>query len=183
MRYLYRILLCISSTFLMISIYCFKNLQWPVSNNSITVIVYTIISFVIPFAAAVIGLIFAGKLSKDNILVGSIKEILTEEANSTFLPVYLGYFFVALSVGNCQTMVCVYFIVFVFTFVSNISCFNPVFLLFGYRFYYITTSDHAKCFVITRQKLHADVKDVQFKELRRISSHTFIDMDRLVEKE
>lgn len=56
-------------------------------------------------------------------------------ADHEFLPVYLGYFFVALSISDCTTLCFIYLIV--FTFLIQTQYFNPIFLLFGYHFYHI----------------------------------------------
>lgn len=62
-----------------------------------------------------------------------------ENANNAFLPSYLGYFFVALSVTNFNTLILFSLFYLFFTFLSQTLYFNPLFLLFGYHFYNIST--------------------------------------------
>ncbi|MFV0193987.1 hypothetical protein OBJ93_00750 [Empedobacter falsenii] len=112
-------------------------------------------------------------LPKDSISQKSIIEI--ELANNNFLPTYLGYFFVSLSVNNTSTLIVVFLMIYVFTFLSQTLYFNPIFLLFGYHFYFIKTQKNIKIFLITRKKLK-NPGDLGFEELRRINNYTFIDL-------
>lgn len=114
-------------------------------------------------------------LSEDDI---NYDPLFVEEANNSFLPTYLGYFFIALSVNSKQTMVFVYLIVFVFTFLSQSLYYNPLFLLFGYKFYYITTANNVKIFIISKKEIKT-TKGTVFPELRRINNMTFIDEEEL----
>lgn len=102
-----------------------------------------------------------------------IKEI--ELASHSFLPNYLGYFFVALSIPDARTFFFVYLVVFVFVHLSQALSFNPLFLLLGYQFYFVTGEDGTKIFLITKQKMKM-YQDVRLNNLRRINDFTFIDM-------
>ena len=114
-------------------------------------------------------------LSSDEINKDSITVV--EPANDDFLPSYLGYFFVALSVPSMKIFLFVFGIISLFIYFSKISYFNPVFFLFGYRFYYIVTKNNIKVLLITR-KLLKNASNLEFKNLRRINNYTFIDMNR-----
>jgi len=98
-----------------------------------------------------------------------------EDAANSFLPSYLGYFFVALSVNSNETFWYVFGILFIFTYLSQTIYFNPIFLIFGYNFYYVTTINNKKIFVITKKKLDAptDLLDIP---LKRINNFTFIEV-------
>lgn len=96
-------------------------------------------------------------------------------ADRDFLPTYLGYFFVSLSINDNITMIILYAIVFIFTFLSQTQYFNPVFLLFGYHYYYITTSQDTKIFVIARGRVIRNKENIDFQNLRRINDTTFIE--------
>lgn len=98
-----------------------------------------------------------------------------ELASHSFLASYLGYFFVALSIPNVMTLIYVYAVIFVFTHLSQALSFNPLFLLFGYQFYFITGEDGTKIFLITKQKMKV-YQDAELNNLRRINDFTFIDM-------
>lgn len=142
-----------------------------------------LICFFIPILLTYLSLFVANKLDSDSIefekdedkekgINSPIKEI--EQANNAFLPSYLGYFFVALSVPYCDTLIFVFGILFVFTFLSQTLYFNPLFLFFGYHFYYLTRDNNIKIFIITRKKLK-DPNKLSFSKLKRINNFTFID--------
>ncbi|GGZ64795.1 hypothetical protein GCM10008088_27820 [Mesonia mobilis] len=179
MNFIYRLLLTFNATSLIIVVYLVKeeilvnNLNCYLTKlpNYVSYILY----FLIPILLTFLSLLIAKKLSKDNISLGTIKSI--EQANNAFLPSYLGYFFVALSVPYIDTLIFVFAILFVFTFLSQTLYFNPLFLIFKYHFYYLTTTNEIKIFIITRRILKAPQK-TEFKQLRRINDFTFIDLTK-----
>ncbi len=111
-------------------------------------------------------------LGKDDFKPNGISSI--EHANNSFLPSYLGYFFVALSVGNWETLWFVYGVLFVFTFLSQALYFNPLFLLFGFEFYNITTKSGTSIFLISRYK-YKKPDEVDVPVANRINNYTFIE--------
>ncbi len=121
-----------------------------------------------------ISLLIAKWLDSDSITKGAIVGV--ESANNSFLPSYLGYFFVALDVPNYETLYFVYTIIFAFTFFSQALYFNPLFLVFGYQFYNLTNENQVRIFIITKQKLK-DPSIVAFPNLLRINDYTFLDKD------
>lgn len=177
-NFLYRLLLTFNATSLIIVVYLVKSkcnlsdffniIRLP---NYISYIAFVLIPIVLTF----LSLVISKYLSKDSITINTIKNI--EQANNAFLPSYLGYFFVALSVPYCDTLVFIFSILFVFTFLSQTLYFNPLFLVFGFQFYYLTTSNEIKIFVITRKVLK-DPKLIEFKKLNRINNFTFIDLEK-----
>lgn len=98
-----------------------------------------------------------------------------ELASHSFLPNYLGYFFVALSIPNVTTLIYIYVVILIFTHLSRALSFNPFFLLFRYQFYFVTGEDGTRIFLITKQKMKA-YQDAELNNLRRINDFTFIDM-------
>ncbi len=135
--------------------------------NSISYIIY----FLVVACCTLFSMLLAKGLSCDRIARGSI--ITIETANDAFLPSYLGYFFVALSVPDYHTFLYVFGTIFVFIYFSKISYFNPIFLIFGYKFFYLTESSGLKIVVITKQELKVP-SEVSFNKLRRINNYTFI---------
>lgn len=124
----------------------------------------------IPIVLSLVSIALSGSFGRDG--MRSCQEcVLTDHE---FLPVYLGYFFVALSINNCMTLCFVYAIVFVFTFLTQTQYFNPIFLLFGYHFYHITTEQGTKAFLLAKGKVIRNAKDVEFTDLRRINDTTYI---------
>lgn len=101
-----------------------------------------------------------------------IKEV--ELASHSFLPNYLGYFFVALSIPNITTLFYVYAVILVFTHLSQALSFNPLFLIFKFQFYFVTGEDGTRIFLITKQKMK-NYQDADLSNLRRLNDFTFID--------
>lgn len=102
------------------------------------------------------------------------KEI--ENANNSYLPSYLGYFFVALSVPNFETLIFISIIIFILSYFSQTIYFNPLFLIFGYNFYYLTTSNGIKLCVISKSSIRK-TEGLTFEKLKRINDFTFIEYD------
>lgn len=95
-------------------------------------------------------------------------------ADNEFLPVYLGYFFLSVGINEKITMIFVYFIVFVFTFLSQTQYFNPIYLLFGFHYYHILTFEGTRIFVIARGRVIRNKNDICFENLKRINDTTYI---------
>lgn len=139
-----------------------------------------IIYFLVPVIFTFLSVLLAKGLGDDSIekeenTNSPITAI--EQANNAYLPSYLGYFFVALSVPFYDTLIFVFAILFIFTFLSQTLYFNPFFLFFGFHFYYLTTENNIKIFLITKRILK-DPKDLEFPELKRINDFTFIEIKK-----
>ncbi|MEH7131410.1 hypothetical protein V7103_24880 [Neobacillus drentensis] len=167
-------------------------IKWHHKLSIIPDYVSYILYFLIPVFLTLISLLLANFLAKDSLekthkiikkdngeeqTVKTSKVIEVEQANNAFLPSYLGYFFVALSVPYFETLIFVFLVLFIFTFFSQTLYFNPLFLLFGYHFYYLTTINRTKVFLITR-KILKDPNDIDLPNLKRINNFTFIDIRR-----
>jgi hypothetical protein len=126
----------------------------------------------IPILLTGISILLSSKLGKDQFKEYSVESI--EHANNSFLPSYLGYFFVALSVSNLETLRFVYALLFIFTFLSQALYFNPLFLIFGYEFYNIKTKNGAVVFLISRKKYKIPT-DIDIPIVFRINNYTFIE--------
>lgn len=136
--------------------------------NAISYAVYLLV----PILLTGLSILLSSKLGRDSFKSGEIVSI--EHANNSFLPSYLGYFFVALSVGNWETFAFVYGVLFVFTFLSQALYFNPLFLLFGFEFYNITTKNGAAIFLISRQ-CYKTPAEIDISAAYRINNYTFIE--------
>ncbi|MEI6754967.1 MAG: hypothetical protein WCK78_17605 [Paludibacter sp.] len=180
---IFRLFLTFNATSLIIVVYLIKsktifiNKLHPLLAELPHWVSYSIY-FLLPVLLTYLSLLLSRFLSNDSIEfsddyknVPLIKEI--EQANNAYLPSYLGYFFVALSISFCSTLGYVFGILFLFTFLSQTLYFNPLFLVFGYHFYYLTTHRNIKIFIITKQQLK-DPEGLEFKELKRINNFTFI---------
>lgn len=135
-------------------------------------IVYYALYLLVPITSTCISILLSSKLGCDPFTKDSTQSI--EHANNSFLPSYLGYFFVALSIPNWETLWFVYSILFAFTFLSQALYFNPLFLLFGYEFYNITTKDGTAIFLISKKQYKCP-SDVDIEKAYRINNYTFIE--------
>lgn len=174
LNFIYQIFLTINATSLIIVVFMIKEHTVIPFLSSYPSWVSSTIFIFIPIILTYISLIQTRYLSNDNV-DGDIKEIY--QANNTFLPSYLGYFFVALSVSDRETFIFVFTIIFIFAYFSQTLYFNPVFLLFKYHFYYITTENNVKIFLISKKQIRS-TKVVSFPNLKRINNFTYIDVGK-----
>jgi hypothetical protein len=133
-----------------------------------------LIYLMIPVLLTGLSILLSSKLGNDSFEKGNVVSV--EHANNSFLPSYLGYFFVALSVGNVQTLCFVYGLLFVFTFLSQALYFNPLFLIFGFEFYNITTKNGVAIFLISRKQYRMP-DDIEISKAYRINNYTLIERD------
>lgn len=173
MRFLYQLFLAFNSTYLIVVVYLVKEKYRFTILNSYPRYFSWILFISIPIILTAISFLIARRLPKDQLKSTSVQEI--ELANNNFLPTYLGYFFVSLGVNDIQTLIVVFLIIYVFTFLSQTLYFNPILLLFGYHFYFIKTSHNIKIFLITKKKLKIPGNE-GFENLKRINNYTFIDL-------
>lgn len=132
-------------------------------------------SYLIYFSLSIIFSViclFIAHFLPNEIISGGITQV--DSANGSYLPSYLGYFFVALSINDFETFVCVGVLIFIFTFFSQAPIFNPMFLLFGYNFYVVNVQNQITFFVISKKNIQS-LKGLEFTNLKRINNYTYID--------
>ena len=103
------------------------------------------------------------------------KAISLETSNNDFLANYLAFFFVALSINDAITFWIVLGMTLLFTFFSRVSYFNPVFLIFGFNFFYVHTGENVKVLLISRKKLRSP-ESFEKTSVRRINDYTFMEV-------
>lgn len=180
----FRVLLTFNATSLLVIIFLvqkgymlghfFGGLTWTGWTVTLPNAVSYLIYLLIPIVSTGLSIWLSKYLGKDEFNAGEVASI--EHANNSFLPSYLGYFFVALSIGNWETLWFVYGILFVFTFLSQALYFNPLFLLFGYEFYNITTKNGTAIFLISRER-YKNPDNIQIPLAYRINNYTFIERE------
>lgn len=139
--------------------------------NSLSYIFYIICIILL----SIISIYFIGFLSNDSIEEDTLINI--EPANDAFLPSYLGYFFVALSVPDIEMFFVVFGIIAIFIYYSRISYFNPIFFIFGFKFFYVINSNNVKVLLVTKKELKT-TESASFSHLKRITNYTFIDTEK-----
>ncbi|MBR0551053.1 hypothetical protein [Stakelama marina] len=112
-------------------------------------------------------------LSKERVDESSYKAI--ELTTDTFLPIYLTYFFVALSATSYLSFAMVFGVILIFVYRSEGTYFDPMYVLRGYKIYAATSSKGVKVNIITQKTLKG-VADLSFNDLRRINEFTFIEV-------
>lgn len=168
----FRILLTFNATSLMLIVYQIRSpvllpsLEGPFKH------LFQAALILVPICLTGISIWASKWLSRDSFDSDSIQSI--GHANNSFLPSYLGYFFVALSVPDLETLIYVYAVVFVFTYLSQALYFNPLFLLFGYNFYDATTKGGTSVFLISNSE-YRNPRDVQIPIAHRINGFTFLE--------
>jgi len=140
--------------------------------------VYPLASFLSYLLAAIwlakLGLFVIGRyLGNDCIKEKTLVSI--EPAGDTYLPVYLGYFFVALSLSSFELFLYVFGLIGIFIFSSRSVYFNPLFYLLGFYFYHAQTQKGRKILIVTRDCLF-NPQTVSFPKIKRVNDYTFIDI-------
>lgn len=168
MNFLFKLLLTVNATSWMAIIYAIKE-GWTIWK--IPAWLFGIMLLLIPIFLSLLSLL-ASKCFKPE-AVSECMEI--SLADGEFLPVYLGYFFVSVGVSENFTMLIVFAIVFIFTFMSQTQYFNPIFLLFGYHYYHVLTKNGTRIFVMKKGKVTRKASEFSTENLRRINDTTFIE--------
>lgn len=172
MNFLLRLFLTLSSVSFFVIVFWVQNEINPFalqlgSYYWVTYTAYLLIPFLLTFISMKIcKLLSMSSLQK----VTSI-----ETSNNDFLANYLAFFFVALSIKDMSVFWVVFGMTILFTFFSRVSYFNPVFLIFGFSFYYVHTNENVKVMVISRKKLKSP-NTFEVMYVRRINDYTFIEI-------
>lgn len=179
MNLFYRVLLTFNATFLLVIMflaqqnyalgYFFPEFRYL---SQIPDIASYFIYLLIPAGLTWFSIYLCQHLGEDSFDEGYVVSI--RNANNSFLPSYLGYFFVGLTIDGCGTLLFVYIVLSLFTFLSQALYFNPLFLVFGFRFYNIITQEGASVFLISRTEYKLPC-DVVIAKANRINDYTFID--------
>lgn len=118
--------------------------------------------------------------SKDSLLLPVQK---VSSANKDYLPVYLSYFFVSLSIpGNVQegiafgVLVVFLLIIWIFTSLTTTYYFNPLLLLMGYKFYNVTSNNGIELFVISRRVIRKNENNITFPNLKKFTELVYIEI-------
>lgn len=116
----------------------------------------TYITYVIYFIALLVLSIFSIKFSfkyldQDVLERQKVKEF--EQANDFYLPIYLGYAFVAISLPTLKSFLLFFVLMLIVLARTRFFYFNPIFLILGYKFYFIKQIDDSKILVISKKEI------------------------------
>ena len=193
-RFIKQVLISVDALLLMVYVYMFKQIMSR--SNNVKLIIETISSFVklsnVTIIVCVLTMFSLGLIlllsclllqlcmNDSNDVVNSVVEL--QEVTNEYMPIYLGYIFIAVGISNDETFIMVFLILLVILFKTQIVAFNPMFCLLGYHYYRIKTSKDPKCinvFVMSKRKNIKDYKELQFKNLSKINEFTYIDKEVL----
>lgn len=174
MNFILRLFMTFSSVSFFVIVYLVHNkidlLPFIRSKSGYAWIIYLLYTLV-PFILGGISVGICRILAK-----AEIKETISiETSNNDFLANYLAFFFVALSIKDMTTFSIVLGMTLLFTFFSRVSYFNPVFLIFGFNFFYIYTGENVKILLISRKKLRSP-ESFEEMSVRRINDYTFMEV-------
>lgn len=110
----------------------------------------------------------------EHVQEGTIDNI--DYANYLFLPSFLSYFFLAMNVNTWGEYFLIFTMLTLFLYRTKLFYFNPIYLLLGYNFFYLTNNDKSKFLVITRKELK-EPKKISFEHLKRINNYTYFDSE------
>ena len=104
-------------------------------------------------------------------------------ANKDYLPVYLSYFFVSLSIpGSVQeglvyvVLVVFILIIWIFTSLTTTYYFNPLLLLMGYKFYNVISNNGIELFIISRRVIRKNETNITFPKLKKLTELVYIEI-------
>jgi hypothetical protein len=97
-----------------------------------------------------------------------------EQADSSFLPSYIGYFLVAFSISNTHQLLVAFVFISIFIFFIRWQTFNVTYIFWKYHCYHVTTEKGTKLFVLCQREIRS-TNDCIFQNLRRINNTTYIE--------
>lgn len=110
----------------------------------------------------------------DEILYENIKQIYP--ANDYLLPTFSAYIFIGLSVDDPMVLALIYLSLCFISKYCELYIYNPLFYVFGYRFYYIETNSGMKLLLMSKYKRQLR-QEKDFPRVKRINDFCFIDLD------
>lgn len=131
-----------------------------------------------------IGLLFCYYFREEPLDISKIDTI--EAANDNYLVNYIGFFLIATDMNDYVTLGVVFLFLLYLVYKSNVSYFNPAFLVFGYKFYVLTTDLKTRIILITKQtiKKPEDIlassdssENETIVQVRKINEYVFIQWD------
>lgn len=148
----------------------------------------TYFTYVIYFIALLVLSIFSIKFSfkyldQDVLERQKVKEF--EQANDFYLPIYLGYAFVAISLPTLKSFLLFFVLMLIVLARTRFFYFNPIFLVLGYKFYFIKQIDDSKVLVISKREIktidelfedgNGDMRS--YITLTKVNEYTFLILD------
>lgn len=173
----------LASTLLIVSLYFIKA-QVVFFHTGVVWSDYLLTIFVLlgtPILMSWVFVCFAKIISPDDSLRLPVRKV--SSANKEYLPVYLGYFFVSLSIsGSSQeglaygVLLVFVLIIWVFTSLTTTYYFNPLLLLMGYRFYNVTSNNGIELFILSRKIVRKNETNITFPKLKKLTESVYLEI-------
>lgn len=176
--------MALAATSLLPAVYFIKTSThlWQSGSQGLNVVLDLFVFLGLPLLLSFLSLLWIKSQAADSI-ANKVNEI--SPVNNDYLPVYLGYIFVSLSIPADTTgdidwisLSVVYCLVCLFVTFSKSLCFNPMFILFGYGYYKVKTSNNVKVFVITKREIRKNENEISFSNLRKINELVYLDVEK-----
>lgn len=189
LKWLYRLVIAASSVSLFVAVFLIKDklyltgstaflkignlafLQtWPAWTSCL---IYVGLILIISF----FGLLISYLLENDTMPKGTIDSV--EGSADGFVTNYLAYFFVALGTPSYSSDPIIFWfvfsLIFIFIAVSKSALFNPVYFIFGFRPYKVTSEQGTMSTVVSRNRIR-NAQDLEFKMLKKLNENTYLDL-------
>ena len=169
MNFIFRIFLTISALSLFVSLFLI-NIEYILIasfSDNVNYIIY----MAMPFILSYFSILMIRRLGNAN-LAGTQ---FIEPLNNALLSNYITLLFLFLIIVDWTMFFYCFTLIVLFTFHSRTTYFNPIFLVFGYNFYYVHLANKSKVLLITKQIIKRPENIPTEKEYKRINNYTFID--------
>lgn len=93
-----------------------------------------------------------------------------------FLASFFAYIFLGLSINNFYILAVIYSALTIMCFCTQMYLYNPMFILFGYNYFYIKVSGGLNIILLTKKKFGLGDKG-DLKGIRRLNDYTYIDLN------
>lgn len=173
MKAIYKLLLTLDATSLMILVYMIKCECWIPGLGSWSIILYLLFLIVYTWLCILLSVVL-----KDDNIKTEIREITI--VTNGYVTAYLGCFFVALSITEQKWLLfgIVFAMINVLIYNSQTIYFNPLLCLFGYNFYEVHTKKGTRVYVISKEKNIKGTSGLVFSKLKKLNEFTYIDKEK-----
>lgn len=91
-----------------------------------------------------------------------------------FVASFFAYIFLGLSINNCYMLAVIFITLVIMCLSTQMYLYNPLFILFGYNYFYIKTTSGLTIILLTKRKFKLNEKE-DLKGIRRLNDYTYID--------
>lgn len=92
----------------------------------------------------------------------------------SFLASFFAYIFLGLSINNFYMLAVIFLALVIMCYSTQMYLYNPLFILFGYSYYYIKTPNGLTVILLTKRKFSLRETDT-LNGIRRLNDYTYID--------